>query len=126
MLYLVMTASLQDVIESYEIALNISIRIRNTITYACLSCQIYNHRNLVVREDFLDNLLISNRVMNKRPVFIQCLDFFQTFIFDIHIIVICNTINTYYLDVLHIIKQTLYKIAADKSGSTCNKDCLTC
>ena len=47
MLYLMMAASLQDVIKSDEIALNISIRIRNTITYACLSCKIHHYRNLV-------------------------------------------------------------------------------
>ena len=48
----------------------------------------------------------------------------QSLILDVHIIIIRNAINTDYLDVLHIIKQTLYKIAANESSSTCHQDSL--
>ena len=47
---------------------------------------------------------------------------FQTFIFDIDIIVIGNRINAYHFNVLYIVEKTLYEIAADKAGGTCYKN----
>ena len=39
---LVVSTGFEDVIETYKIALNVSIRIGYAVTDACLCCQVYN------------------------------------------------------------------------------------
>ena len=117
-----MTASFKYVIETDKVALDISIGICDTVTNTCLSSEIYNNRYLVFVEYFIYRLFVCNRGVDKSPVTIHSLYLFQTFIFDIDIIVIGNRINTYHFNVLYIVEKTLYEIAADKACCTCYED----
>ena len=85
-----MTTSFKDVVKADKVALDISIGICDTVTNTCLSSEIYNNRYLVFVEYFIYRLFICNRGVDKSPVTIQSLYFFQTFIFDIDIIIISN------------------------------------
>ena len=67
MLYLVMTASLKDIIEANEVALDISIWINNTITYSCLSSKVDYNVYVVVGEDLVDEGLVGDIAFNERP-----------------------------------------------------------
>ena len=122
MLYLMMTTSFKDVVETYKVALDISIGIGNTISYTCLSSEIYNNRDIVFCEDLIYCFFVCNRGVYKSPVPFQSLYFFQTFILDVDIIVIGNRINTYHFNVLHIVEKTLHKVAANKTSSTCHQN----
>ena len=117
-----MTASFKYVVETDKVALDISIGISNAVTYTCLGCEIYNHGNDIFSEDLIYCFFVCNRGVDKIPVTIHSLYLFQTFIFDIDIIVIGNRINTYHFNVLYIVEKTLYEIAADKAGGTCYED----
>ena len=122
MLYFMITTSFKDVVETDKVALDISIGISNTISYTSLGCEIYNHGNVIFSEDFIYCFFVCNRGVDKSPVTIHSLYLFQTFIFDIDIIVISNRINTYHFNVLYIVEKTLYEIAAYKAGGTCYED----
>ena len=63
-----MTTSFKNVIEAYEVALNIDIWIGYAVANARLGCKVHNNGDFVLGEDFLHYILISNRSMNKRPV----------------------------------------------------------
>ena len=121
-LYFMMTTSFKYVVKADKVALDISIGISNAVTYTCLGCEIYNHGNVIFSEDFLNSIFICNWSMNKSPVPPQSLNFFQTFILDVDIIVISNRINTDYFNALHIMEKTFYEVAADKASSTCHKN----
>lgn len=54
MLHGMVAASLQDVIETYEVTLDIAFRIGDTITNTCLCCKIHHYVNLISRENFFD------------------------------------------------------------------------
>ena len=56
----VMAASFKDVVETDEIALNVSIRISDTVTYTSLSCEIYYNSYLVFDENLFYGFLISD------------------------------------------------------------------
>ena len=60
MLHLVMTAGFKDIIETDKIALDIGIRIGNTVTDTCLGRKIYDNGNFVFRENSLYHILVSN------------------------------------------------------------------
>lgn len=60
MFNLVMTASFKDIIETNEVALNVSIGISDTVTYTCLGCEVYHNSNLVFGENLFYSFFISD------------------------------------------------------------------
>ena len=60
MLNFVMTASFKDIIETNEIALNVSIGISDTVTYTCLSCEVYYNSDVVFGENLFYSFFISD------------------------------------------------------------------
>ena len=63
-----MTACLKNIVKAYEIALDIAIRVRDTVTHTCLSGKVYHHINLVFRKNFLDEGFVGNATMDERPI----------------------------------------------------------
>lgn len=122
MLDLMVTASLQDIIETDKIALNVSIGIGDAVADSSLSGKVYDNGNLVFREDFLYSILVCNGGVNKSPIPMQGFDFFQTLILDVDIIVVGERIYSYYLDVLDIVEESLDEVAANKTSSACHED----
>ena len=90
MLDLVVTAGLQDIVETDKVALNVSIGIGDAVADSCLGGEVHDYGNLVLREDFLHCIFISDGGVDKSPVAMQSLYFFQTLILDVNIIVVCN------------------------------------
>ena len=125
MLDLVVTAGLQDIIEADKVALNVSVRIGDAVADSCLSGKVYNNGNLVFREDFLHCVFFSDGGVDKSPVAMQSLYFFQTLILDVDIVVISNRIDSDDLDVLDIVEESLDEVAADKTSSASHKDGLS-
>ena len=56
----VMTASFKDIIETNEVALNVSIGISDTVTYTSLGCKIYYNSYLVFGENLFYSFFISD------------------------------------------------------------------
>ena len=46
MLYLVVATCFKDVVETYKVALDISIRVGDAVTNTSLSCEVYNNRDI--------------------------------------------------------------------------------
>ena len=123
MLYLMMTASLQDIIETYQITLYISIRIRDRISHASLSSQIHHHLWLMLLKELVHHRLVSDAAIYHGKA-IELLQSAKSLLLDMHIIVVVHIINAHYLDVLHFLQQSKSQVAANKAGSTCYEDCL--
>ena len=117
MLDLMVTASLQDIIETNKVALNVSIGIGDAVADSCLGGKVHDNGNLVFREDFLHCIFVSDGGMNKSPVAMQGLYFFQPLILDVDIVVVGDGIDTDNLDVLDIAEKPLDEVATDKAGS---------
>ena len=60
MLNFVMAASFKDIIETYEVALNVSVWIGDTVTYTSLGCEVYHNSNLVFGENLFYSFFISD------------------------------------------------------------------
>ena len=125
MLYLVVTAGLQDIIETNKVALNVSVGIGDAVADSSLSGKIHDNGNLVFREDFLHCVFVSDGGVDKSPVTMQSLYFFQTLILDVDIVVVGDRIDTDNLDVLDIAEKPLDEVATDKAGSARHKDVLS-
>ena len=123
MLYFMMTASLQDIIETYQVTLYISIRIRDRISHASLSSQIHHHLWLMLLKELIHHRLVSDTSIYHGKA-IELLQSAKSLLLDMHIIVVVHVINAHYLDVLHFLQQSKSQVAADKTSSTCHEDCL--
>lgn len=125
MLDFVVTAGLQDIVESDKVALNVRVGIGDAVADSSLSGKIHDNGNLVFREDFLYCVFVSDGGMDKSPVAMQSLYFFQTLILDVDIVVVGDRIDTDNLDVLDIVEESLDEVAADKASSARHKDGLS-
>lgn len=117
MLDLMVTAGLQDIIETDKVALNVSIGIGDAVADSCLSGKVHDNGNLVFCEDFLYSILVCNGGVDKCPVTMQGFNFFQPIIFDVDIVVVGDRIDTDNLDVLDIVEESLDEVATDKASS---------
>ena len=122
MLDFVVTAGLQDIVESDKVALNVSIRIGDAVADSCLSGKVHDNSNLVFREDFLHCIFVSDGGVDKSPITMQSLYCFQTLILDVDIVVVGNRIDTDNLNVLDIVEESLDEVATDKAGSARHED----
>jgi len=122
MLDFVVTAGLQDIVETDKVALDISIGIGDAVADSCLSGKVHDNGNLVFREDFLYCVFVCDGGMNKSPVAMQGFNFFQPLILDVDIVVVGYRIDTDNLDVLDIVEESLDEVATDKAGSACHED----
>lgn len=122
MLDLVVATCLQDIVETDKVALNVSIGIGDAITDSCLSGKVYDNSNLVFREDFLHCVFVCDGGMDKSPITMQSLYFFQTLILDVDIVVVGYRIDTDNLDVIDIVEESLDEVATDKAGSARHED----
>ena len=97
MLYLVMPTSLQNIVEAYHVRLDISIRIGDAIANTCLCSQIHHYSRLILAEDVIDGVMVSNIALNKLPsrtfrnTFVQLT---KTILFQPHIVVVIDIVNT--------------------------------
>ena len=108
MFYLMIAARLQDIVEAYEITLDIGIRIRDGITYTSLCGEVYNDRNLVLIEDLLHCVLVRNRRVDECPVAAEGLDFAQALILYVDIILISYAVYSYDADVSKILEKSFH------------------
>ena len=69
MLNRMMTACLKNIVKTYEIALDIAIRVSDAVSHSGLGGKIYHHINLIFRENFLDESFVGNATMDERPIF---------------------------------------------------------
>lgn len=98
MLNFVMAASFKDIIETNEVALNVSVWISDTVTYTSLSCEIYYDSDFVFGENLFYGFLVGDRGVNESPGLSSVLpvlggcyifDLLESFVFDVDIIIVC-------------------------------------
>ena len=118
MFYLVVAASFQDIVETDEVALDVGVRVRNRITHTGLRREIHHHRKMMLREKVVDNAFVGNACFHEGPVAVQCLDFRQSAIFDVYIVIVCDRVYSDDFYVGEFIEKSLDQIAAYESGCT--------
>ena len=119
-----MTARLQDIVEAYEIALDIGIRVSDGITDTGLRSKIDHHGNPVVIENLLYRILVSNRRVDECPVPAEGLDLAQALVLYVNVVIIGNAVNADDTDIVNVTEQALDEVAADEAGGTGHEDSL--
>ena len=120
-----MTAGFQNMIESDQVGLNISIRVRNRITDSRLSRQIYYNLRLVFGKNLLHQLPVRNRTLKKYPCAFrmgscQGLNLFQPVFFYRDIIIVIHVVDANNLHRRSCTQKFQHQIGADKSSGTGN------
>ena len=121
MLYLMVTACLQNIIEAYQIALYIGIGISDAIAYTSLCGEVNNHLWFVLGEEVINSLLISDIVLNKYEASTIGCELCQALVLESHIIVVGNAIDTDNFYTVKLIQEALYQIGSDEACRTCHQ-----
>lgn len=119
-----MTACFQNIVEAYEIALDIGVRIRYGITDTGLRGKIDHYRNMVVTKNLLHSILVRNRRVDECPVSAEGLDFAQALVLYVDIVIIGNAVNADDADIVNVSEKALDEVTADESGGTGHEDSL--
>lgn len=122
-----MTTRLKDVIEPNDIALDIHIRVLNGIAHTGLGCQVDHNVEVVFRKQFVNQFTVGNIafygfIMDARRF--QLIQFIQAVYFQRRILVVVQVVDTYYDSALHLGKQPVHQVAANKSGMTPHQNSL--
>ena len=127
MFYRIVAACFQNVVETNKIGLDISVRISNWITNACLCCQVNNCSRFVCFKNVCNGLLVCDVSLYKKPLTSRrhLFDLFQPIIFQCYIVVVVHVINTNDCNIFYIFEQTQYQIWTYESSCSCNKYCFS-
>ena len=118
--YLVVAASLEEVVEADEVALYIGIGVGDAITHACLRREVDNNIYFVFSEDLLDECLVGYIAFDECPILGKAFYLLEPLVFEIDIVVIGDRIDAYDLDALKVIQQPFRQVAADKTCCACD------
>ena len=86
--YLVVAASLEEVVEADKVALYIGIGVGDTITHACLRREIDNNIYFVFSEDLLNECLVGYIAFDECPILGKAFYLFEPLVFEIDLVVI--------------------------------------
>lgn len=124
MLHLMMTARLQDIVEAYEIALDIGVRVRDGITDTGLRGKIDHYGNPVFTKNLLHCILVRNRRVDECPVSAEGLDFAQALVLYVDVVIIGNAVNADDADIVNVSEKALDEVATDEAGCSGHEDSL--
>lgn len=116
-----MATGFEYVIEPYDIALDIHIRVLNRIAHTGLGSQVDHNVEVVFRKQFVNQFTVGNIafygfIMDARRF--QLIQFIQAVYFQRRILVVVQVVDTYYDSALHLGKQPVHQVAANKPGMT--------
>ena len=126
-----MAACFQNIIETNQIRLNISIWIGDRIPHTCLCRQVYHNSRLIGLENLPDQIRISDVSFDKSPGRIRMLfrflfNLLQSPFLHFNRIIIGHDIDTHNMNRLHRSEQFQNQIITDKPSSTGDQYCFSC
>ena len=94
-----MSASLKDVVEANEVALDIGIWIGDAVADACLCGEVDHHIEVILVKEFINHRFVGDVAFHKHP-FIRairgiCVQVLQPVFFQSHIIVVVHIVDTH-------------------------------
>ena len=105
MLYGMMTAGFEDVVEADEVRFDIGVRVGDGVAYARLGGEIDRDLRLVLLEDVLDERLIRQIAFDEGKT-IVCRKLLEAMFLQAHIIVIVHGVEADYPRSLMILQYT--------------------
>ena len=83
-------ACLKNVVKAYKIALDIAVGVRDAVTHTGLGGKIYHHLWLILCKQSLNQRFICYTTFYERPITTKGFNLFQSLIFQIYIVIVCN------------------------------------
>ena len=120
-----MSAGLQDVVETYEIALNVSIGISDRIAHTGLCSKVYHHLWLVLAEEAVDSLLRGDIALDENVFDAfghQAIYFLEAPLLEADIIIIVHIIDANDGCIIQVLEQALHQVATNEPCRPCHKN----
>ena len=126
-LYRMMPAGLQDVVESDHVALDIGIRVLDAIADTCLGGQVHDDVKVVLLEKVIDEGLVGEVALDElvgMPFGLRglLLDLAQAILLERRIIVVIEVVETNYVEWLFALQEAKDEVGTYESGRAGNED----
>ena len=122
----IVAACLQDVIKTYDVALNIHIGVLNAITNACLCGQVYHNVKLKFCKQAVNEFSISNAALHELVVDVsrfRLIQLAETILFKRRIVVVVKVVNAHNRAFRHIREKAHHQVGPYESRRTCYQYC---
>lgn len=95
----IVAASLEDVVEPYEVALYICVGIGDGISHTGLSCEIHHYRRMIFSEYLVDGIAVGYAVVDENETVAEGGEFVQPFVLEADVVIIRDGVDADYSDV---------------------------
>ena len=117
-----MPAGFQYVVEADEVAFDVGIGVGDAVAYAGLSSQIDYHGGFVLCEKLVHTSFVGDGLFDEHPVAAKCFYLCESFLFEIHVVVVGHRVYADDFDVVIVFKESHDEVAADESGCSGHED----
>ena len=107
-LHFVVAASLEDVVEADDVALDIGIGVGDAIADTGLGGEVDDYGDLVPGEDLFYGFFVGYRGLVEGPSAMEVFYFFEAAELDVYVVIVGNAIDAYYLYVFDVVEEALY------------------
>ena len=126
MLHGMVAAGLQNIVKAYDVALNVSVRVLNAVSYSGLGSKIHHHIELVLLEKAVDKGFVGKVAFDESPAIIgllhNVLQLFQTVILQLRVVVVVQVIEADHKNVFSRLQKPFDEVGSDKASGSSDKN----
>ena len=117
MLYVVVAAGLEDVVETDEVALDVCAWVGDAVTHASLGCKVYDNVWLVAGKELVHQCLVGNVALDEGEVS-ELTECCKALFLDVDVVVVVHVVDADDVCSFNFGKQSLAQITANETGCT--------
>lgn len=117
----IVAACLEDVVESYEVALYVRVGIGDGISYPGLGREVDHNRGLIFREYLVNGGTVGDAVVNEDESVAESGEFIQPLMLKADVVIVGDGVDSDHADVRVIVEQTLGEVTADEACNAGHK-----
>lgn len=114
----VVAACLEDVVESYEVALYVRVGISDRISHPGLGRKVHHYRRMVFCENLVDGIAVGYAVVDEDKAITESFEFIKPLVLEAHVVIVRDGVDADDTEVRVIGEQTLGEVTADEAGDS--------
>lgn len=114
----IVAAHLEDIVESYEVALYVRVGISDRISHPCLGRKVHHYRRMVFCENLVDGIAVGYAVVDEDKAITESFEFIKPLVLEAHVVIVRDGVDADDTEVRVIGEQTLGEVTADEAGDS--------
>lgn len=112
----IVSARLEDVVESYEVALDVCVGMGDGISDPGLGREIHHNRGMIFREYLVNSVAVGYAVVKEYETVTEGGEFVKPLVLEADVVIVRDRVDADDTEVRVIGKQPLGEVASDEAG----------